>query len=45
MALPLRSASTAYAHFVWRVYGEGYIGGISHPASYSSRYLPACVIL
>ena len=45
VALPLRSASTAYVHFVWRVYGEGYIGGISHPASYSSRYLPACVIL
>ena len=45
VALPLRSASTAYAHFVWRVYSDGYIGGISYPASYASRYLPACVIL
>ena len=42
--LPLRSAFLTHPHFIWRIYREGYIGGVSYCASYQSRYLPACVI-
>ncbi|MCR4578010.1 MAG: DUF6273 domain-containing protein [Clostridiales bacterium] len=42
--LPLRSAFLTHPHFLWRIYREGYIGGVSYVAAYASRYLPACVV-